>query len=84
MAQLTEPAEYTNCVSAEGQDSPNKCPGYDTKQFDSKAPVMLELWRMQSTPSLSSLLGLLWHGVIVPDRVLSRGQIELNCVLMLK
>ena len=45
---------------------------------------MLELWGMQSTPPLPSLPGPLWPGVVVPDRVLSMGQIELNCVLMLK
>ena len=44
---------------------------------------MLELWGMQSTPSLPSLPGPLWPRVEAPDRVLSMGQIELNCVLML-
>ena len=44
---------------------------------------MLELWGMQSTPSLPSLPGLLWPGVVAPDRVLSMCQIELNSVLML-
>ena len=29
--------------SAEGQDSPNECPSYDTKQSDGEVPVMLEL-----------------------------------------
>ncbi len=38
---------------------------------------------MQSTPSLPSLPGSLCPGVIAPDRALSMGQIELNCVLML-
>ena len=38
---------------------------------------MLELWGMRSTPSLLSLSGLLWPGVVAPDRVLSMGQIEL-------
>ena len=51
------------------------------KQSDGEVPVMLELWRMQSTPSLP---GPLWPGMVAPDRVLSMGQIELNCVLMLK
>ena len=32
----------------------NECPGYDTKQFDVEAPGMLELWGIQSTPSLPS------------------------------
>ena len=38
---------------------------------------------MWSTPSLPSLPGPLWSGVVAPDRVLSMSQIELNCVLML-
>ena len=44
---------------------------------------MLELWKMQSTPLLPSLPGLLWTEVVTPDRVLLMGQIELNCVDML-
>ena len=38
---------------------------------------MLELWEMQSIPSLPLFPGALWPGVIAPDRVLSMGQIEL-------
>ena len=56
---------------------------YDTKQSDGEVPVMLELWGMQSTPSLPSLPGPLWPRVVAPDRVLSMSQIEVNCVLML-
>ncbi len=59
------------------------CPGYDTKQSDGEAPVMLELWGMRSNPSLPSIPGSLRLGVVAPDRVLSMGQIELNCVFML-
>ena len=44
---------------------------------------MLELWGLQSTISLPSLLGPLWPGVVAPDRVLSMVQIEINWVLML-
>ena len=44
---------------------------------------MLELWGMWSTSSLPWLPSPLWPGVVAPDRVLSIGQIELNCVLML-
>ena len=43
---------------------------------------MLELWEMWSTSSLPSLPGLLCPRVVALDRVLSMGQIELNCVLM--
>ena len=45
--------------------------------YDGEAPVMLELWGMQSTPSLPLLPGILWPTVVAPDRVLSMGQIEL-------
>ena len=51
-------------------------PGYDSKQSDGEAPLIVELWGMQSTPSLPSLPGLIWPGFVAPDRVLSVGQIE--------
>ena len=41
---------------------------------------MLELWGMQSAPSLP---GPLWLGVVAPDKALSMSHIELNCVLTL-
>ena len=63
--------------------SPNECSGYNTKKSDGDVQVMLELWGIQSTPSLPSLPGPLWSGVVAPDRALSMGQIELNCVIML-
>ena len=68
--------EYPDYIAADGLDSPNECPGYDTKQSDDEASVMLELWRMQST-SLPILLGPFWPGVVAPGRVLPIGQIEL-------
>ncbi len=40
---------------------------------------MLELWGMQSAPSLPLHPGPLWPKVVAPDRVLYMGQIELNC-----
>ena len=55
-----------------------ECPGYDSKQSDSEVPLMPEIWGMRSNPSLPSLPGLLRPEVVAPDRVLSRGQIELN------
>ena len=84
LAQSAWAVEYTDCISAQGQDPPpNECPRYDTKQYDGEVPVMLEFWGMLSTPSLPLLPGSLWPGVVAPDWVLSMGQIELNCVLML-
>ena len=69
--------EYTDCISAEIYDSINESPGYDTKQSDGEASVMLELWGMLSTSSLPSLLCPLRPADVAPDRVPSMGQIEL-------
>ena len=41
-AQSTGAVQYTNYTSAEGLDSPNECPGYDTKQSDGEVPVNAE------------------------------------------
>ena len=46
----------------------NECTGYDTKQSDGEVPVILVLWGIQSTPSLPSLPGPLWPGVVAPDK----------------
>ena len=46
----------------------------NTKQSDGEAPVKLDLWRMQSTLSLTSLSVHLWPGVVEPNMVLSMGQ----------
>ena len=85
IAQSAGAVEYTDCFSAGvGKILPrNDCPRYDTKQSDGEAPVMLELWGMKSTPSLLSLSGQLWSGVVAPGRVLFMGQIELKCGSML-
>ena len=72
MAQLVGAAENTDCFSADGEDPrPNEFTGYDTQQSGGEASVMLEIWGLQSTPSLLSLTGPLWPGVVAPDRVLS-------------
>ena len=57
MAQSAGAAEYTDCISAEGQNFLDDYPGYDTKQSDRETLVMLELWGMRNTPLLPSLLG---------------------------
>ena len=43
-----------------GVNSFNKFPGYDTKQSDDKASVILEFWEMLSIPSIPLLPGPLW------------------------
>ena len=81
--QLAGTVEYIDCISTGGYDSRNEYPGHDTKLSDGEASLNLELWGMQSTPSWPSLLGQLWPGVVTTDRVLSLGQVELNCVITL-
>ena len=70
---------------------------YDTKQSDGKVPVMRELWVMRTTPSLLSLLGPLWPGVVASNKrpiyglnrtkpwflEFTGGGFHLNCVFML-
>ena len=64
------------------------CPGYDIKLSDGEVPVMLEPWGMWSTPSLPSLPGALWTGVVAPDkgpiyasnRTKLRTNAKLNCL----
>ena len=73
IAQLAGAVEYTDCFSAEGLDPLNRCPGYDTKQSDGEAPVIIELRGMRSTPPLPLLSGPLWPGVVASERVLSMG-----------
>ena len=59
----------------------HECPVYDTKLSDGEVPVMLKLLGMLSTPSLLSLPGSLWPGVVVPDKFLPMGQVEIKYVL---
>ena len=72
--------EYTDYISAEGEDIPDVCPGCDIKQSDGKVLVM-ELWGMRSTPSLPLLSGPLWPGKVAHDRALTMGWIELTAYL---
>ena len=78
MIQTAVAAEYTDCISAEGLNSPKESPGYDTKQSDGEATVMLELWGMLCTSLFPSLPGPLWSSVVVSDRALSTAKIEVN------
>ena len=54
---LVRTVEYTDWFSAEKvrPQTPNKCPEYGTKQSDGEIPVILELWGMLNSPSLSLL-----------------------------
>ena len=63
---------------------PNKCAGYDSKHSDGEVPAMLELWGIRSTPSLPSLPGPLWSGVVAPDKGPINGLNRTNNILMLK
>ena len=83
MGQVAEDAEYTDCFSAKGLDSSNECSGYSTKQSDGKALLMLEPWRNAECLFIAIAPWFTQAGVEAPDWVLSIGQIELNCVLML-
>ena len=65
-----------DCISADGKTS-NECTRYDIKQSDGEAPIMLELWEMWITPSLTLISDPLKLGVIATHRVLSMGQIEM-------
>ena len=51
----------------------NESPEYDTKQSDGEFPVILGLWGMRSTPSLTLYAGPLCPGLVAPDRALSMG-----------
>ena len=70
-------------ITPDGYDPPHECPDYDIKQSDGEVPVMLELWGKWSTHLLPLLPGLLRPRVVATDQVLSMGQTELNCILML-
>ena len=83
IAQSVGVVKYNNSFSEAGWTSPNEYPVYDTKQCVGEVSVMFKVWRMRGTPSLLFLPGLLWPGVVRPDRVLSLGQIELNCIPLL-
>ena len=65
--------------------APDKFPGYETKNCDGEAPVMLELRGMRIEHLLPLLQGLLWPGVVAPERVLpNRTKLctyaKLNCL----
>ena len=66
-----------------GKPPPNKCPGYDTKQSDGEVPAMLELWGMQSTPSLPSLPVPVCPGVVASVKSLIYGLNRTNSIIIM-
>ena len=64
MVQSAEAVEFTDCISAEGKDYSNDCPGYDTKPSDGEALVMLSFEEC-GVPLRCH------HSLVVLDRVLS-------------
>ena len=76
--------QNTPTASQQRANTPHECPGYDTKQSDGDVPAVLKLWGMRSTPSLLSLPGPLWPGVVAPDKGLIYGSNRTNGILMLK
>ena len=74
LAQSIRAKEYADCISAEGYNSLNECPGYDTKQSDDEATVM------QSTSLLPLLPGPIWSRVVAPNRIKLCIYAKLNCL----
>ena len=56
----------------------NEYPGYGTKKSVGETPGTLQFLVVLNTPSLPLLPGQLWPGVLLPDRFLCMGQIELS------
>ena len=63
--------------------TPDESLEYNKKQSEGEAPVMVEIWGIRITPSLSSFPSQLWPWVVALDRALYMGQIELNSVVIL-
>ena len=71
--QWAEAVKYTDYISTKGKTLPyNECLRY-IKQSDCEVPAMLELWGIQSTPSMPLLPGLPCLGEVALERVLLNG-----------
>ena len=64
---------FKNLITPTAPLQRSKTPTLSVLDMTLNDPVMLELWGMQSTPSLPLLPGLLWPGMVAPDRALSMG-----------
>ena len=76
-SQSSGAVEYIDHISAEDKTTPTGVLDITLNKSEGESPVMLVLWGMCSTSSLSLLLGPLRPGVVVLDKVLSMGQMEL-------
>ena len=81
MDQSVGAAEYTDWSLQRGRTPPTS--RYDTKQSDAEASEFKELWGMHRTPSLPSVTGPLWPGLVTPNEIKYTNKKELNCVLTL-
>ena len=57
-AQSTWAVKYTDCISADRLDSPNKCPEYGTKQSDGEASVIQYYYTSQKRRGFMLLMDL--------------------------
>ena len=76
IAWSAETLEYADSKGVRPPPNANECPGYHIKQSEGESS-MLELWRKHIIHSLQTLPGPLWLWVVVPERDLSMGQIEM-------
>ena len=77
--QLPRALNTTTASLQKGKTTPYEYPGYDTKQSDGEALVILKLKGMWSTSLVLSHPGPIRPGVVAPDKVRALSQIELNC-----
>ena len=83
LAQSARTREYADWISVERQD-PHLTSALDmTIKSDGEVQVIMELWGMQSKPSLSLLSDPLSLEMVEPQMVLSMSKIEVNSVLEL-
>ncbi len=67
--ELVSPCPYPATITITPRTPPLHFGHLQSEQSDGEVPVMLEVWGMKSTPSLPSLPGSLWPGVVAPDKV---------------
>ena len=81
-AQSVGAIEYTDCMSAERQDTPKECPRYDIKQSDDELPGNEEYLFIAIAPrSTLAWSGSTWYGPIYgSNRTKLCNHVKLNCL----